>query len=157
MHILTRNGDVPYWECISSPGTGMCLTRNGELPHWECISPPGMGMCLTRNEDLLHWECISSPGMGMCLTGNGDVPHRECSLYRVNLHSQNFFTSVVYIDSSLGLVNTLSDDRCHAWGRQRLLNLKHLVVLFARPISHTSIQYMDIVKIFNVSLNLSSI
>ena len=33
----------------------------------------------------------------------------------------------------------------------------HLVVLLAGPISHTIIQYMDFVKIFNVSLDLSTI
>ena len=30
-------------------------------------------------------------------------------------------------------------------------------MLLARPISHTSTQYMDFVKIFNISLDLSSI
>ena len=42
-------------------------------------------------------------------------------------------------------------------GRRRLLNPENLVVLLAGPISHTSIQYMDFVKIFNVSLDLSII
>ena len=50
-----------------------------------------------------------------------------------------------------------SCDWCRAWGRWCLLNLEHLVVLLAGPISHTSIQYMDFVDIFNVSLNLSTI
>ena len=51
---------------------------------------------------------------------------------------------------------TASYDRCHASGRQRLLNLEHLVVLLAGPISHvhTSIQCMGFVEIFNVSLYL---
>ena len=79
MHILTGNGDVPHWECTSSPGMGICLTGNGNVPHqeWRCASP-GMRMCLTRNGDMPHkeWEC-ASPGMGMCLTGNAH------SLYRM--------------------------------------------------------------------------
>ena len=50
-----------------------------------------------------------------------------------------------------------SCDGCHASGRQRLLNPEHMVVLLAGLISHTSIQYMDFVVIFNVSQNLSTI
>ena len=46
---------------------------------------------------------------------------------------------------------------CHAWGRQCFLNLEHLVVLLAGPISHTSTQYMDFVEIFNVWLDLSTV
>ena len=38
-----------------------------------------------------------------------------------------------------------------------LLNPEHLVVLLAGPISHTSTQYMDFVKIINISLDLSTI
>ena len=38
-----------------------------------------------------------------------------------------------------------------------MLNLEHLVGLLAGPISHTSIQYMDYVEIFNISLDLSAI
>ena len=38
-----------------------------------------------------------------------------------------------------------------------LLNLKHPAVLLARPISHTSTQCMDLVEIFNISLDLSTI
>ena len=34
---------------------------------------------------------------------------------------------------------------------------EHLVVLLARPISHTGTQYMDFVEIFNISLDLSTI
>ena len=41
--------------------------------------------------------------------------------------------------------------------RQRLLNPKHLAVLLAGPISHPSIQHMDYVEIFYVSLDLSTI
>ena len=40
---------------------------------------------------------------------------------------------------------------------QMTLNPEHLVLLLAGPISHTSIQYMDFVEIFNVSLDLSTI
>ena len=40
---------------------------------------------------------------------------------------------------------------------QRLFNLEHLLVLLAIPISHTSIQFMDLVEIFNVSLDFSAI
>ena len=36
-------------------------------------------------------------------------------------------------------------------------NPEHLVVLLAGRISHTSIQYMDFVKIFNIVLDLSTI
>ena len=39
--------------------------------------------------------------------------------------------------------------------RQRLLNLEHLVVLLAGPISHTSTRCMDFVEIFNIILDLS--
>ena len=42
-------------------------------------------------------------------------------------------------------------------GRQCLLNLEHLVVLLAAPISHTATQYIDFIEIFNVSLDLSTI
>ena len=38
-----------------------------------------------------------------------------------------------------------------------LLNPEHLAVLLAGPISYASVQYMDFVQIFNVSLNLSAI
>ena len=50
-----------------------------------------------------------------------------------------------------------SCDRCHARGRRHLLNPEHLVVLLAGPIFHASIEYMDFVEIFNVSLDLSTI
>ena len=50
-----------------------------------------------------------------------------------------------------------SCDVGRARGRQRLLNRKHLFVLLAEPISDTSIQYMDFVEIFNVSLDLSTV
>ena len=66
MHILTRNGDVPHWECISSPGMGMCLTRNAH-PHRECVSSPGMRI-LTGNA-YPHRECVSSPGMNLVYWG----------------------------------------------------------------------------------------
>ena len=36
------------------------------------------------------------------------------------------------------------------------VNPKHLFVQLAGPISRTSIQYMDFVEIFNVSLDLST-
>ena len=49
-----------------------------------------------------------------------------------------------------------SYDAYHASGRQRLLNPEHLVMLLARPVSHTSIQYIDFVEIVNVSLDLST-
>ena len=39
-------------------------------------------------------------------------------------------------------------DRCHAWGRQCLLNLEHLVVLSAGPISHNSIHLLIITADF---------
>ena len=48
-----------------------------------------------------------------------------------------------------------SCDGCHAWSRRRLLNLEHLVVLLAGPISHTSTRCMDFVEIFNIILDLS--
>ena len=38
-----------------------------------------------------------------------------------------------------------SCDGCHTWGRRRLLNLEHLVVLLAGPISYTNTQYIDFV------------
>ena len=41
--------------------------------------------------------------------------------------------------------------------RQHLHNPEHLVVLLAGPISRTSIQYMDFVEMFNISLDLSTI
>ena len=50
-----------------------------------------------------------------------------------------------------------SCDGCHVCGRWRLLNPEHLVVLLAGQVSHTSIQYMDFVEFFNVSLDLSPI
>ena len=49
---------------------------------------------------------------------------------------------------------TASYDGCHV---RRLLGPEHLVVLLAGPISHTGIQYIDFVKIFSVSLDLSTI
>ena len=39
-------------------------------------------------------------------------------------------------------------DGCHAWGRQRLLNLEHLVVLSAGPIPHNSIHLLIITADF---------
>ena len=42
-------------------------------------------------------------------------------------------------------------------GRRRLLNPEHQVVLLAGPSSHTSTQYMDLVEIFNISQDLSTI
>ena len=39
-------------------------------------------------------------------------------------------------------------DECHAWGRQRLLNLEHLVVLSAGPIPHNSIHLLIITAEF---------
>ena len=101
-----RNNEHPHWECISSPGMGMCLTENahphrewgcaslemyvltwnGDVPHWEwgCVSPgmhiitaPGMGICLTENAyPYREWGC-ASPRMHI-LTGK-DVPHQECT------------------------------------------------------------------------------
>ena len=50
-----------------------------------------------------------------------------------------------------------SCDRCHAWGRWCLLSRGHLVALLAGPVSHTSIQYMNYVEIFNFSMDLSVI
>ena len=41
--------------------------------------------------------------------------------------------------------------------RQMTLNPEPLAVLLAGPLSHTSTQYMDFVKIFNISLDLSTI
>ena len=41
--------------------------------------------------------------------------------------------------------------------RRHLLNLEHLVLLLAGPISHISIQCMDFVKVFIVSLDLFTI
>ena len=64
---------------------------------------------------------------------------------------------VIYMDLSLGFVTWIcrfdlsklklivSCDRCHAWGRQRLLGPECLVMLLAGPISHTSTQYVDFV------------
>ena len=52
---------------------------------------------------------------------------------------------------------TASCDRFHAWGGRRLLNPEHLVLLLAGSISHTSIQYMDFVEIFSVSLDLCTV
>ena len=68
-----------------------------------------------------------------------------------------------YMDLSLGFVTRIcqyfypiaSYDRCRACGRRRLLNPEHIVVLLARPVSHTSIQNTDFVEIFNISLDLS--
>ena len=45
----------------------------------------------------------------------------------------------------------------HNDGILYLFNAEHQVVLLAGPTSHTSIQYMDFVQIFNVSLDLSTI
>ena len=54
------------------------------------------------------------------------------------------FTWICHLDlSKLKLI--ASCDRFHAWGRGRLLNLEHLVMLLAGPISHTSTQYTDLV------------
>ena len=41
--------------------------------------------------------------------------------------------------------------------RLHLLNPEYLVVLLAAPISYTSTQYIDFVKIFNISMDLSTI
>ena len=66
------------------------------------------------------------------------------------------YTWICHLDLSI-LYLIASCDGCHAWGGRHLLNLKHLVVLLAGPISYTGIQYTDFVKIFNVSLDLSTI
>ena len=42
-----------------------------------------------------------------------------------------------------------------SWVMVDLLNLEHLVVLLAGPISHTSTRCMDFVEIFNIILDLS--
>ena len=72
--------------------------------------------------------------------------------------SRNLVTFVIYMDLSLDLSILkliASCDGCHAWSRRRLLNLEHLVVLLAGPISHTSTRCMDFVEIFNIILDLS--
>ena len=70
---------------------------------------------------------------------------------------------VIYMDLSLGFVTWIchldlsklklivSCDGCYAWGRRRLLNPEHLVVLLAGPISHTSTQYIDFVDFLHFS------
>ena len=65
-------------------------------------------------------------------------------------------TWICHLDLSI-LYLIASYDGCHALGRRRLLKPEHLVVLLAGPTSHTSIQYKDFVRIFNISLNLSTI
>ena len=72
--------------------------------------------------------------------------------------SRNLVAFVIYMDLSLGLSILkliASCDGCHVWSRRRLLNLEHLVVLLAGPISHTSTRCMDFVEIFNIILDLS--
>ena len=64
------------------------------------------------------------------------------------------FTWICHLDLSI-LKLIASCDGCHAWSRRRLLNLEHLVVLLAGPISHTSTRCMDLVEIFNIILDLS--
>ena len=64
------------------------------------------------------------------------------------------FTWICHLDLSI-LKLIASCDGCHAWSRRRLLNLEHLVVLLAGPISHTSTWCMDFVEIFNIILDLS--
>ena len=53
LHILTKNGNVPHWECTSLPGMEMWLTANAH-PHWECTSSPRMhiltGICISSLE-----------------------------------------------------------------------------------------------------------
>ena len=64
-----------------------------------------------------------------------------------------FVTWICHLDlSKLKLIG--SCDGCHAWGRWRLLNQEHLVMLLAGPISHTSTQYIDFVDFlhFNASV-----
>ena len=68
--------------------------------------------------------------------------------------SRNLVAFVIYMDLSI-LKLIASCDGCHAWSRRRLLNLEHLVVLLAGPISHTSTRCMDFVEIFNIILDLS--
>ena len=75
---------------------------------------------------------------------------------------------VIYMDLSIGFVTWIchldlsklkliaSCDGCHAWGRRRLFNPEHLVVLLAGPISHTSTQYILILSIFYISMDLST-
>ena len=46
---------------------------------------------------------------------------------------------------------------CDGYHAGRLLNPEHLGVLLTGSISHTSMRYMDLVQIFNVSLDLSTI
>ena len=64
------------------------------------------------------------------------------------------FTWICHLDLSI-LKLIASCDGCHASSRRRLLNLEHLVVLLAGPISHSSTRCMDFVEIFNIILDLS--
>ena len=66
------------------------------------------------------------------------------------------YTWICHLDLSIPYL-IASCDGCYARGRRRLLNPEHLVVLLVGAISQTSIQYMDFVEIFNVSLDLSTI
>ena len=78
MHILTKTGEVPHQECISSLGM-LTLTGNGGVPHWECLSSPAMGMCLTGSEHPhQEWGCAS---LGMhILTKNAHSLYRLINL-----------------------------------------------------------------------------
>ena len=60
------------------------------------------------------------------------------------------FLLLLYMDLTI-LYLIASCDGCNAWGRRHLLNVEHLAVLLAGPISRTGTQYMDFVEIFNVS------
>ena len=82
------------------------------------------------------------------------------SQFQTGLHGRHnrIFTWISHLDLSiLYLTATCSCAGCHAWGKGCLLNPEHLVVLLAGPISHTSIQHMDFVKIFNSRPDLSTI
>ena len=126
---------------------------------WFQISPqvPGWSTSVTKLYSLEAWGVFQEilwstsgshreiPEVSQC-NGERFISRLIFILHVARIYSfLLLFRWICHLDLSwLKLI--ASCDGCHAWGRQRLLNLEQLVVLLAGPISHTSTQHIDFVN-----------